>query len=106
MELKRIQLLLPQNAIDQLEKIRKEVNTGFDVGSIGLSDVATEIIMSAEIDVKEIRIKHINVKRYLKHLAKDDNIDIDTALKTLQELRSQLAKKTPKVNKNQAGDEA
>lgn len=103
---KRIQVVLPQQALDELERIYKEASAGFNVGTISLSDIVTEMILTSNIEIKNLRIKHTNVQRYLKNLAKDKNVDLDMALKTLLELKNQLAKKLPKQSKISEGVDA
>lgn len=102
---KRIQVILPQQALDVLDSLHKEATAGFNVGTISLSDVVTEIILTSEIDVEDLRIKRTNVQRYLKNMAKDKNVDLDLALKTLQDLKNQIAKKQRKMPKPNDGAE-
>ncbi len=103
---KRIQVVLTEKALQELEKIYNQASADFTVGTITLSDVVTEMVLTSNIDIKELRLKHTNVSKYLKNLASDKNVDVEMAVKNLLELKSQLAKKSPKTQKMNDGIES
>lgn len=103
---KRIQVVLTEKALDELERIYNQASADFNVGTITLSDVVTEMVLTSNIDIKELRLKHTNVSKYLKNLASDKNVDVEMAVKNLLELKKQLAKKTPKTHKMNDGTES
>ncbi len=103
---KRIQVVLSQKALDELDKVLTAASTDFNTGTITLSDVVSEMVLSSNIDIKDLRIKHTNIRKYLKNLAQDENTDLDSALKTLLELKSQLSKKQLKLSKINDGVES
>lgn len=103
---KRIQVVLSQKALDELERVLTAASADFNIGTITLSDVVTEMVLTSNIDIKEFRIKHTNVRKYLKTLSQDENTDLDSALKTLLELKSQLSKKQLKLSKMNDGAES
>ena len=103
---KRIQVVLSQKALDELDKVLTAASADFNTGTITLSDVVSEMVLTSNIDIKDLRIKHTNVRKYLKNLAQDENTDLDSALKTLLELKSQLSKKQLKLSKMNDGAES
>ncbi len=103
---KRIQVVLSQKALDELDKVLTAASADFNTGTITLSDVVSEMVLTSNIDIKELRIKHTNIRKYLKNLAQDENTDLDSALKTLIELKSQLSKKQLKLSKMNDGVES
>ena len=103
---KRIQVVLSQKALDELDKVLTAASADFNTGTITLSDVVSEMVLTSNIDIKDLRIKHTNVRKYLKNLAQDENTDLDSALKTLLELKSQLSKKQLKLSKMNDGGES
>ncbi len=103
---KRIQVVLSQKALDELDKVLTAASADFNTGTITLSDVVSEMVLTSNIDIKDLRIKHTNVRKYLKNLAQDENTDLDSALKTLLELKSQLSKKQLKLSKMNDGVES
>ena len=103
---KRIQVVLSQKALDELDKVLTAASADFNTGTITLSDVVSEMILTSNIDIKDLRIKHTNIRKYLKNLAQDENTDLDSALKTLLELKSQLSKKQLKQSKMIDGNES
>lgn len=96
---KRLQIFLSAEAEAKLETIFNEVTSGFKTGTIKISDVISEMILSSDIDIKEIRIKYTDLKKSLIELAHADNIDVDMVIKSLQELKNKNLKSKNKVAK-------
>ncbi len=103
---KRIQVVLSQKALDELGKVLTAASADFNTGTITLSDVVSEMVLTSNIDIKDLRIKHTNIRKYLKNLAQDENTDLDSALKTLLELKNQQSKKQLKLSKVNDGVES
>lgn len=97
---KRLQIFLSSEAEAKLETIFNEVTSGFKTGTIKISDVISEMILSSDIDIKEIRIKYTDLKKSLIELAHADNIDVDMVIKSLQELKNKNLKSKNKVAKS------
>lgn len=97
---KRLQIFLSAEAEAKLKTIFNEVTSGFKTGTIKISDVISEMILSSDIDIKEIRIKYTDLKKSLIELAHADNIDVDMVIKSLQELKNKNLKSKNKVAKS------
>ena len=87
--MKRLQLKLGEEALTKLDALVTQVNEGFTLGSISQSDIVEELIVAARVDAKALQRKHVDIKRYLKQMASDDTLDLDQAIKLLEEYRGQ-----------------
>lgn len=85
---RKLQVILTEDSWSTLDAIVKEANLDFQSGSINMSDVVNEILLTAKIDVRTLQIKHTNVRRSLRNLASKKDIDIDLAIKSLMELKA------------------
>jgi len=101
---RKLQAILSDAAWLELDRVFNEATEGFKVGTIKQSDVLSEMILTSKVDIKELRAKHTNLKKSLINLAHAESVDIDTAIKTLQEIKNKMAKKSAKGN--QTSDEA
>lgn len=100
---RKLQVVLNDESWNSLEAIIKEANEGFVNGSITISDVVNEIVLNAKIDIRALQSKHINVRKSLRILATQKEIDIDSAIRTLMDLKSKGVKKSAK---NQTANES
>ena len=106
MSKKRLQVILTDDAWSAVENLTNEASTNFDVGSINYSDAINEMILSSKVDIKVLQLKHTDLKRSLKNLASKDDLDLDSAIKSLMDLKARTGnqkseKKTQKSNVNQ-----
>ncbi len=90
---RRLLVSLTDESWGVIENLTKESNNGFETGNITYSDLINEIILSSKIDIKELQKKHTNWRRTLKVLASKEDLDIETAIKILQELKPKQKKK-------------
>lgn len=95
---KKIQIVLSDEAWSALENLTKEANDGFLNGTINYSDVANELISIGKIDIRGLQAKHTNIRKSLRLMASQKEIDIESAIKALMDLKSKGVKKT---NRNQ-----
>jgi hypothetical protein len=86
--MKRLQLKLGSDALAKLDALVTQVNEGFTLGSITQSDVIEELVLAGRIDTKNLQRKHVDIKRYLKHIASADSLDLDQTIKMLEEYRA------------------
>jgi len=91
--MKRLQIIMSDEAWVVLDKVYKDANTDFKIGSINYSDVINEMILTSKVDLRELRLKHTDIRKSLLSLAKSTNVDVDSALKILNEIRSRNLKK-------------
>lgn len=89
---RKLQVIFTDDAWQVIERITQEANENFNVGSISYSDVMNEMALSAKVDIKNLQLKNTNIRRSLKVLAKNNEIDLDSAIKALTELKSKVAK--------------
>ena len=85
---KKLQVILTDESWSALETMTKDANDGFKNGSINMSDIVNEILLFAKIDVRAMQAKHTNIRRSLRQMALQKDIDIDLAIKNLMELKS------------------
>lgn len=103
---KRLQIYLSPEAEAKLETIHSEATHGFTSGTIKISDVVSEMILASDLDIKELRLKYTDFKKSLIELAHAENLDIEVAIKTLQELKTKITKIKGKTSKsNEANHE-
>ena len=102
MSKKRLQVILSDEAWNAVEAVTNEANENFEVGSINYSDVINEMIIGSKVDVKSLQLKHTDFRRSLKLLASKDDIDLESAIKSLMELK---ARSTGKRKNNSTQEE-
>ena len=91
--MKRLQVILSDEAWQEVERVYVDATTDFKTGSINYSDVINEMVLNSKVDLRELRLKHTDIRKSLLNLAKAENIDVDAALKVLNEIRTKSAKK-------------
>lgn len=91
---KKIQIVLSDEAWSALDNLTKEANDGFLNGTINYSDVANELISTGKIDIRGLQAKHTNIRKSLRLMASQKEIDIESAIKALMDLKSKGVKKT------------
>ena len=102
---KKLQVILTDESWTALEALTKEANDGFMNGSITYSDIANELILTAKIDIRGLQAKHTNVRKSLRLMAAQKEIDIDSAIRALMELKAKGNKKSPKTQLSMEGAE-
>ena len=100
MSTKRIQVILSCEAWSAVEALTNQASENFEVGSINYSDAINEMILSSKVDIKTLQLKHTDLRRSLKLLARKNDLDLDSAIKNLLELKARTA--VPKTEKKSA----
>lgn len=100
---KKLQVILNDESWALLEAMTKEANEGFKNGTINMSDIVNEILTAAKIDVRALQAKHTNIRRSLRQMALQKDIDIDLAIKNLMELKSLNTKRSAKPQMSMKG---
>lgn len=90
---KKIQIVLSDESWSSLESLTKEANEGFVNGTINYSDVVNELITTGKIDIRGLQAKHTNIRKSLRLMASQKEIDIESAIKALMDLKSKGVKK-------------
>lgn len=98
--MKRLQVLFSDEAWEAIESATNSANENFEMGSISYSDVVNEMALHSKIDIKALQYKHTDIRRSLRVMASKSDIDLESVIKTLMELKSKSAKR-----KNNAQDE-
>ena len=91
---------LTDEAWGLLNTYAKQANDGFIHGWITLSDVLNEIILSTRVEIPLLRMKHLNIRKSLRVMARDKEMDLDLALKSLSEMKSNAPKRVNKSAKS------
>lgn len=91
---KKIQIVLTEESSTALDAMLKESNNGFTTGTITYSDVLNELLIAGKLDIKSLQAKHTNVRKSLRLMALQKDIDIDAAIRALTELKAKTPKKS------------
>lgn len=90
---KRLQVVVSEEAWQAVEALCKEANSGFEAGNISISDAIDEMILSAKVDVRVLQSKRTDLRRALRAMAKKDDLDLESVIRSLTELRGKSGKK-------------
>lgn len=93
---RKLQVLFTEENWAIVEAAEKEANADFKNGSINYSDIVNEMVFTSKLDIKTLQAKHTNIRKSLRSLATMEEIDIDSAIKTLMELKSKTTKRASK----------
>ena len=77
---KKLQIVMSDDSWMTLENLTKEANDGFVNGSITFSDVVNEILITAKLDIKGLQAKHTNIRKSLRLMAAQKEIDIEKSV--------------------------
>ena len=91
---KKLQIVMSDESWSALEGLTSEANDGFVNGSITYSDIVNEILASAKLDIRGLQAKHTNIRKSLRLMASQKEIDIDSAIRTLMDIKSKGGKKS------------
>lgn len=94
---KRLQVILSDEAWAAVDAVAKEANTNFDGGYVNFSDAINEMLLCSKVDIRNLQLKHVNLRKSLRALASKSDLDIDQALKTLQEIKTKVVKRPIKA---------
>jgi hypothetical protein len=98
---KRLQVILSDDAQAALESLMKEANEGFQAGSISYSDAVNEMILASKVDIRALQLKHTDLRRSLRAMASEPNVDIEGVIKNLMELKSKTGKRPTKAQQTE-----
>lgn len=104
--MRKIQVNLNEESWALLDGITKEANEDFQLGTITYSDVVIEAILQSRIDVRALQAKHVNLRKSLRLLATKKDIDIDTVIRQMTELKQRGGKKSAKQLSTTDGTES
>ncbi len=90
---KKIQIVLSDESWSALENLTNEANEGFVNGTINYSDVVNELIATGKLEIRALQAKHTNIRKSLRLMASQKEIDIESAIKALMDLKSKGVKK-------------
>lgn len=91
--MKRLQVILTPEAWEAVEAICIEANQNFEGGTINYSDAINELVLSGKVDIKALQLKHTDLRRALKAMANKEELDLESVLKALTELKGRVTKK-------------
>ncbi len=94
--IKRLQIILNDEAWALVESLTNEANEGFQGGSITYSDTVCEMVLNSKVDIKQLQLKHTDFRRAMRHAAKE-GMELDSVIKMLQELKAGINGKRPKM---------
>lgn len=95
--MKRLQVDLSEEAQRIVDQKFKEANANFKSGTIRLGDLVSEMIITSKVDIRSLQLKRTNLRRSLHAMADQPNLDLDTAIKTLIDLRQKTYKKPARL---------
>lgn len=91
---KRTQIYLSEEAQKLVDDCLKEANENFRTGTITLSDLVSEMILNSKIDIKSLQLKRTDLRRSLRLMSDLPDLDLDTVMRTLSELKIKPTKKS------------
>lgn len=94
---KRLQVQLTDDAWEMVEHLAKEGNSGFDSGYISYSDAINEMILTSKVDIRTLQMKHADLRRSLRSLASRRDLDVETVLRLVAELKTKTQKRKSKA---------
>jgi hypothetical protein len=100
---KRLQIVMTEETWNAVEIVTNEANENFDVGSISYSDVINEMILSSKVEIKTLQLKHTDLRRSLRAMASKEEVDIDSIIKTLTDMKAKTGKRSSKTAVVQEG---
>ncbi|USN47070.1 MAG: hypothetical protein H6626_12890 [Pseudobdellovibrionaceae bacterium] len=89
----RKQVVLTNEAWSVVEGLTKNANSDFKLGHITYSDTINAMIMNSKVSVEGLRSRHTDVRRTLKTWASKKEVDIDSLIKDLNEIKSKATKR-------------
>lgn len=89
----RKQVVFAEDAWAAVDSLTKSANEGFNLGHINYSDTINAMILSSKASVDTLRAKHTDVRRTLKSWASKKEVDIDSLIKELNEIKSKSTKR-------------
>jgi hypothetical protein len=93
---RRLSIVLTDESWEAVARLRNEARQGFRLGSINYSDVINEMIQTSKVDLKALQAKHMNLQKSLKTLATQADIDVDSVIKFLTEMKGRDVRKLRK----------
>lgn len=90
---KRLGIALSDEAWSAVESLLKEANDAFEGGRVGVSDAISEMILCSRVDVCSLQLKHMDLRKSLKSLASKKDLDLESVLKMLADLKGKPLKK-------------
>ena len=90
---KKLQVQISDEAWNCVEALRTSANQDFEFGSINFSDTIDEMILSAKVDLRSFQAKHTDLTKSLKSLAARKDIDLNSAIKVLMDLKTMTGKR-------------
>lgn len=93
---KKIQVTLSDEAWTLLDGLLKQLKDEHKSISINCSELVSEIILSTKIDLKNLQTKYTNLRKSLRELSAMKEIDLDSMIKSLVELKNKTNKKNAK----------
>lgn len=93
---KRLQVVLTEEAWNAVETLTKEATLNFDRGSIGYSDTINEMILTSNVDVKNLQRKHAVLRRTMRVLASAKDLTPEMAFEALSPFIEKQSRKSQK----------
>lgn len=87
---KHIQVTISEDAWSILDNMIKLCNTNFNKGRVSQSDIVSEALLVAKLNIKSLQNRSIDLKKFLKQTAAESQPDIDDTIKTLNEIKARL----------------
>ena len=102
MSKKRLQVILTDEAWSSVEALMNEANANFEAGSVNYSDAINEMVLCSKVDIKVLQLKHTDLRRSLKLLASRDDLDLESAIRSLMELKARTSGKAGDLKNKKA----
>lgn len=90
--MKKLQIVFSDEAWAVVENVHKNATEDFEMGSISYSDVMNEIVLTSNVDIRTLQSKHTDIRRSLRALASQKDVNIDDVIRSLNEIRGKSKK--------------
>jgi hypothetical protein len=94
--IKRIQIALTEENWATVEATLNEANQNNKLGNISISDAINEMILTSKVDIRSLQYKHADLRKTLRSIAEEDDLDLKSIIKSLSELQSKIGKSQTK----------
>ncbi len=99
---KRLQVQVSDEAWQAIEVLCTEANQNFEGGNITISDAVNEMILFAKVDVRALQVKHTDIRKVLASMAKKEDLDLESVMRSLAEMKGKVGKKRGQTTLDEA----
>jgi type II secretory pathway component HofQ len=89
---KKITFEINEEVYQHFEKVLEEANKDFNAGKIHPSTLISEMILEAKVDIESLRVRNVDLRKYLRVLADQDSLDLDSIVASMRRLKGKTTR--------------